>query len=107
MCYLRIFKLVSFTQFLNQQKFNNLQHLPAMSEISFTAGKEGEGQEGLGKFVSMICNMNLAEKKLRTFLWKTIKGQSFLSELRGNSRLNAPRKLAALMIRIANYLLSA
>lgn len=48
-----------------------------MSEISFTTVRKGGGQEGLGKFVSMICNMNLAEKKLRTFLWKTIKGQRF------------------------------
>jgi len=48
-----------------------------MSEIFFTTVKKGGGQEGLGKFVIMICNMNLAEKKWRTFLWKTIKGQSF------------------------------
>lgn len=76
MQYLHFCKLVSFAQFLNQQNLA-IFNISLMSEISFTTVRKGGGQEGLGKFVSMICNMNLAEKKLRTFLWKTIKGQSF------------------------------
>lgn len=107
MCYLHIFKLVSFSLFLNQQNLAIFNiSLPWVKFLLLLERRE-KVKKAWENFLAWSVIWIWQKRNWEHFFGKQSKGKVSSQSCVEMHDLYAPRKLAALMIGIANYLLSA